>query len=412
MTAAVARRRSAVMSRAWTRVLFAYAVAATAVSVGLAMRDRPAQPPSPGGDRLLEGDRIAAKPPTVETTPVAAKAPEAAPLAPEVKKALDWLVERQGKDGGYGQNGGDEPDVANTAMAALALFRSGNTPKVGPYRDGLARAVEFVRKNVEESKDGDSYVTARRSTQPQHKVGPYVDTFLACQLLAEVDGNMPDAVAQTGVRAALDKCVKKTQACQASDGSFNQGGWAPVLGSTFACKALQVAEVKGAAVDRDALARAEDYMLGLHNKENGRIDATAGAGVDLYSKSAVAYSLSSKPRLMLTGEVQLAAPASPEDRAAVKAAVTDIDASEVLRGFGSMGGELFVSYMMAGTTVAGPDVAASTSWNKQIRGDLAKLQNADGSWAGAHCITGRVFCTSAAVLTLVEASSPKVASAR
>ncbi len=405
------------MSRVWTRVLFVYAVAATAVSVGLAMRDRPAdrvaQPPSPDRDRVVEGPGPAVKPPTVEPTPVAAKTPETAPVAPEVKKALDWLVERQGKDGGYGQNGGDEPDVANTAMAALALFRSGNTPKSGPYRDALARAVEFVRRNVEESKDGDSFVTARRGTQPQGKVGPYVDTFLACQLLAEVDGNMPDAIAQTGVRAALDRCVKKTQACQAADGSFNQGGWAPVLGSTFACKALQIAEVKGARVDRDALARAEDYMLGLHNRESGRIDESTGAGVALYSKSAVAYSLSAKPRVNASGDLELAAPAaSPEDRVAVAAAIKDIDASDVVRGFGSMGGEEFVSYMMASTTLAGPDGAASTNWNKQIRGDLARLQNADGSWAGAHCITGRVFCTSAAVLTLVEASAPKVASAR
>ncbi|MGH7151970.1 MAG: hypothetical protein ACREIU_14795, partial [Planctomycetota bacterium] len=308
--------------------------------------------------------------------------------------------------------GGDEPDVANTAMAALALFRSGNTPKSGPYRDALARAVEFVRKSVEASKDGDSFVTARRSTQPQGKVGPYVDTFLACQLLAEVDGNMPDEIAQKSVRQALDRCVKKTQACQAGDGSFNQGGWAPVLGSTFACKALQVAEAKGASVDRDALARAEDYMLGLHNKEDGRIDASAGAGVVLYSKSAVAYSLSAKPRLSAEGEVQFAAPAAAEDRAAVAAAITDLDSADVVRGFGSMGGEEFVSYMMASTSLAGPDGQASTQWNKRIRQDLAKLQNADGSWAGAHCITGRVFCTSAAVLTLVEAAAPKVASAR
>ena len=28
-------------------------------------------------------------------------------------------------------------------------------------------------------------------------------------------------------------------------------------------------------------------------------------------------------------------------------------------------------------------------------------QNADGSWAGQHCITGRTFCTSTALLTLL-----------
>ncbi|HET6203064.1 MAG TPA: prenyltransferase/squalene oxidase repeat-containing protein [Planctomycetota bacterium] len=402
------------MRSLWTRVLFVYAVAATAVTVGLAMRDRPADrvapAPSPDRDRVADSSGVAAEPTTLKPAPPPPEPAKAAPVVPEVKKALDWLVERQGKDGGLGQNDGSEPDVANTAMAALALFRSGNTPKSGPYRDALARAVDFVRRNVESSGDGDAYVTTRHDTQPQRKVGPFVDTFLACQLLGEVDGNMPDLAAQSQVRAALDRCVKKTQSCQAADGSFNQGGWAPVLGSTFACKALQIAEVKGAKVDRDALARAEDYMLGLQNREDGRIDASAGAGVDLYARSAVAYSLSAKPRVTESGEMAFTAPAAAEHAPAVATAARELGRGEVLRGFGSMGGEEFVSYMMASTSLAGPDGQGSTQWNGQIRGDLAKLQNADGSWAGSHCITGRVFCTSAAVLTLVEASTPKIAS--
>src|SRR5262249_52588426 len=96
---------------------------------------------------------------------------------------------------------------------------------------------------------------------------------------------------------------------------------------------------------------------------------------------------------------------------AVAAAARELGKGEVLRGFGSMGGEEFVSYMMASTSLAGPDGQGSTQWNREIRGDLLKLQNADGSWAGSHCITGRVFCTAAAVLTLAESSAPKVAAA-
>jgi len=404
------------MSSLRTRFLFvSAAVGGTALAIGIASVDRPTWRPLPNPP-WVDGVAAAAKPdkPTLDPAVTIPEPPKPAPEpTPEVKKALDWLVERQGKEGGFGQNDGNEPDVANTAMAALALLRAGNTPKSGPYRDALARAVEFVRRSVEVSKDGDAYVTARRGTQPQHKVGPYVDTFLACQLLAEVDGNMLDEVAQKAVRAALDRCVAKTQSCQAADGSFNQGGWAPVLSSTFACKALQIAEVKGAKVDRDALARAEDYMLGLQNRESGAIDSEAGAGVELYSRTAVAYSLSAKPRVDTSGQVAFTAPAAaPEDRAAVKVAAGRLGDASVLRGFGSMGGEEFVSYMMASTAIAGPDGQGSTSWNNQIRENLAKLQNADGSWAGAHCITGRVFCTSAAVLTLVEAGAPKVASAR
>jgi hypothetical protein len=36
-----------------------------------------------------------------------------------------------------------------------------------------------------------------------------------------------------------------------------------------------------------------------------------------------------------------------------------------------------------------------------MKAKLVKLQNQEGSWAGHHCITGRVAVTSAAVLTLL-----------
>jgi hypothetical protein len=37
---------------------------------------------------------------------------------------------------------------------------------------------------------------------------------------------------------------------------------------------------------------------------------------------------------------------------------------------------------------------------------ITGAQNADGSWAGHHCITGRTFCTSAALLTLLVDRAP------
>ena len=58
-----------------------------------------------------------------------------------VEKGMKWLVSVQGKDGGWGQDGGETSyvrqgehlesksnDVANTAVAAAALLHAGNTP--------------------------------------------------------------------------------------------------------------------------------------------------------------------------------------------------------------------------------------------------------------------------------------------
>ena len=38
---------------------------------------------------------------------------------------------------------------------------------------------------------------------------------------------------------------------------------------------------------------------------------------------------------------------------------------------------------------------------------LSKNQNADGSWAGNHCITGRTFCTATALLVLMGDRAPR-----
>ena len=41
-----------------------------------------------------------------------------------------------------------------------------------------------------------------------------------------------------------------------------------------------------------------------------------------------------------------------------------------------------------------------SKWDDRITANLVKVQNEEGSWSGAHCITGRTFCTSAALLVL------------
>jgi len=45
-------------------------------------------------------------------------------------------------------------------------------------------------------------------------------------------------------------------------------------------------------------------------------------------------------------------------------------------------------------------------WDKKITANLNRIQNKDGSWTGHHCITGRTFCTSAALLVLMTDRAP------
>ena len=43
--------------------------------------------------------------------------------------------------------------------------------------------------------------------------------------------------------------------------------------------------------------------------------------------------------------------------------------------------------------------------------NLERMQNADGSWAGHHCITGRTFCTATALLVLMGDRAPEPSAA-
>src|SRR5262245_52871408 len=158
-----------------------------------------------------------------------------------VEKGAKWLASVQGPDGGWGQDGGAASynratenleskgnDVANTAVAALALLRAGNQ-----YRPNVERAVEFILKKVEASPVEGLSITDVNQTQIQRKLGPYIDTFLASMLLARVDGTLAGAN-NARARSGLEKCIAKIERNQLGDGSWNiAGGWAPVLGTSL-----------------------------------------------------------------------------------------------------------------------------------------------------------------------------------
>src|SRR5262244_3000377 len=83
-------------------------------------------------------------------TVISNKKENADPVPTAVDKGLKWLVSVQGKDGGWGQDGGETSyvrqgerlessgnDVANTAVAATALLHAGSTPTKGEYQAAL-----------------------------------------------------------------------------------------------------------------------------------------------------------------------------------------------------------------------------------------------------------------------------------
>jgi hypothetical protein len=75
-------------------------------------------------------------------------------------------------------------------------------------------------------------------------------------------------------------------------------------------------------------------------------------------------------------------------------------------GFGSMGGEEFFSYLNISDGLRRTGGEEWNKWHGQITQKIVAMQNNDGTWAGHHCITGRVATTSSAMLNLTVDREP------
>lgn len=344
------------------------------------------------------------------------------PVSIAVQKGAQWLISTQGKDGGWGQDGGETSyvrpgerlessgnDVANTAVAATALLHAGSTPTHGEYQAALVRAVDFILRRVDESPAEGLEVTSLRGTQIQRKLGPCIDTFLTSTLLAELDGEMGNARANAHVRQALQKCVAKIEKNQLKDGSWNiAGGWAPILGTSMASRSLYVAQQKGVAVSAGTMAKVQDYTA--NQAQAGAVAGAASspgaassmvvvsAGVPLYQDAQALEQLSRTEK------------DRKENAPRIKAMTGRLANPQHVMGFGSFGGEEFFSYLNISDSLHRTGGEEWEKWNGEIKAKLLKLQNEDGTWAGHHCITGRVAVTSAAILVMLVDREPILAS--
>lgn len=329
---------------------------------------------------------------------------EVASMSVAVDRGAKWLASVQGADGGWGQDGGETSyirtnerlesngnDVANTAVAALALLRAGKQ-----YQPNVERAIGFILQRVEASRADGLAITDAKGTQIQRKLGPYIDTFLTSMLLAQVDGTLAKPALNARVRHGLEKCVAKIERNQQSDGSWNiAGGWAPVLGTSLASRSLFEARQKGVQVEDRVMRRAEDYTV--HALYSSPSSGAAGgvyaappesAGVALYQSAQALEQLSR------TDEDRKK---NAKDIAKIRGQLAD---ARFVEGFGSIGGEEFFSYLNLSDGLKRAGGQEWKQWHSQITHKILSLQNSDGTWAGHHCITGRVAVTSAAILNL------------
>ena len=319
----------------------------------------------------------------------------------------------QGADGGWGQDGGAASsarpgerlessgnDVANTAVAALALLQAGRQ-----YQPQVERALAFVLQRIEASPADGLAITDRQGTQIQRKLGPYIDTFLSSMLMSQMDGRASTPALNARVRKALHKTVAKIEKHQQSDGSWNiAGGWAPVLGTSMASRSLFEAKNRGVAVDAAVLKRAGNYTVSALSAPPPPMPPAAAGGLAAARPAVAAPAEAAGVALYQSAQALEQLSRTAADRAQNAKQISAIQGqlanAAFVGGFGSMGGEEFFSYLNISDSMKRVGGDAWSKWRADITQKILGLQNNDGTWAGHHCITGRVAMTSAAVLNL------------
>lgn len=367
---------------------------------------------------------------------------------------------------------GDKSDVADTCMAALAFMRAGNTPTAGGYAKNVAGAVDFVCAQVERSPQEGLLITDIKTTRIQTKLGQYIDTFAAALFLAELKDITPEPALHKRVVAALDKVMDKVEKNQKQDGRWVDAhdGWASALCQSLATKAVNEAAQRGANVSPQVVQRAQQFASNQFDAKSGVVDGSGSANVELYARAGnlaafqdsantnagrvhgldersqeARQQLQQAQQTLKLAETQPSA-VKPEQVAAANASaeraqqdlkdvdgqIADINVNaenlaraqhEVVQrlddkrfqaGFGSNGGEEFLSYMNIGESLVLKGGDEFARWDQGMTTNLNTIQNEDGSWSGQHCITGRTFCTAAAlmVLTVDRSAHDPAAAAR
>jgi hypothetical protein len=247
---------------------------------------------------------------------------------------------------------------------------------------------------------------------------------------------MPDEASNRAVVRALDSVMDRIERNQLANGTWDNRGWAPVLAQSMAAKAVNRAAQSGAVVNESVRTKTEEYSRQQFDKRTGAFGGEGSAGVPLYSSAGNLSAMQdsddtnrrreAEVRKKLAGakdEAERRSASQELDRIhgnrrdlqeARSAVVRQLEDARFVSGFGSNGGEEFLSYMNIGESLASAGGEEWERWNRKMSDNLERIQNQDGSWTGHHCITGRNFCTSAAllVLTLDRTSSPLAARMR
>ncbi len=332
---------------------------------------------------LTHGDEQATPVALDAGKPAAAEPLGEAGITRESRRSIDrgmkWLLSAINSHGQVGADRGLPADLSCTAVTGLALLAEGNTPNGGPHAKELRLVLDAVLTMVERLPRGHRAVF--EATLVQRKIGANADRFFAALFLSEVLGEAGDD--DEDIRRALDTLVVDICAAQGKDGSWGDESWAPVLGTVMGWECLRSSASSGLKVDASAKLASD----GLLAKLRIAMDSQESWMHDFYKNAAsirVLYSMGFRE--------------DPVFHECRKKVLKFAEWSD--RPFTEAGGEEFLGFFLVTECLLQDDTGAGREWYPTIARKLVRVQNADGSWTGHHCITHRTFCTAAALLSL------------
>ncbi len=195
-----------------------------------------------------------------------------------VERGLASLATRQREDGSIG-SGSYRGNVAVVSLAGMAWMAQGSTPGRGRYGREIAKALDYVLANTQES----GYIN---SSLFEHH-GPMYGHGFATLFVAECYGMSP----RPAVREKLAKAVKLIVATQ-----NEQGGWryypqrmdADISVTVCQMMALRAARNSGIFVPPESIDRAAGYVKKSQNPDGGFMYQLSQGGESAFPRSAAA----------------------------------------------------------------------------------------------------------------------------
>ncbi len=304
-------------------------------------------------------------------------------ITPKCRGSIDrgtkWLISAMRADGAVGADIGLAPDLGCTAIVGLAFLSQGNTPHTGPHCEELHLVLNAVLNQIDSLADGED--PSRPPTLVRRKIGRNADLFLATLFLSQLLGESQSY--EPEVREALERVVAIVCQTQGKDGTWGNESWAPILGTVLGWECLRATSSCGLKVDASARVAGEALLKKLQEKSEHHGDWMQ----DFYKRASSVRVLYSQ---------------NYREHPAFKRCVERIlqFAREDGRPFTNAGGEEYLAFFFVTECLTQGSEVEWQAWYPMVRDKIMRVQNADGSWIGHHCIKDRTFCTAAALLTL------------